>query len=65
MLTWSEVDTATYPDTATFPKQTAQCVKCGRFCKVLGSSEEYDGSGTQLYVTFSCSKDGIYTESMW
>jgi hypothetical protein len=47
------------------PSSSAKCMSCGRFCRVSPASYEYDGNGTQCYVTFYCSKCGIYTEGMW
>lgn len=45
--------------------RSSRCVRCGRFCLILYSTERYNGQGTQLYVTFGCSRCGTYTESMW
>ena len=42
-----------------------QCLRCGRFAKHLGESQKYDGSGTQLYVSWSCSRCGECTEGLW
>lgn len=52
------------PDTRR-PTRAANCVRCGRFCRVVRDWLAYDGNGTQNYVTFDCSKDGVFTESMW
>jgi hypothetical protein len=45
--------------------RTPNCIQCGRLCKILRESKEYDGQGTNLFVTFDCTRCGVYTESMW
>lgn len=42
---------------------SANCFGCGRFCK-SSSSEGYDGTWNQIYVTTKCAKCGDITESM-
>ena len=68
MITWPEElvgKEESYPDTTPEPRRTPQCAHCARFCRILSESYGYDGNGTQFYVTFSCSKCGIYTEGLW
>lgn len=45
--------------------RTPNCMRCGRFCRIVGSGMQYDGQGTQMYCTFECSRCGTYEESMW
>lgn len=47
------------------PHRTPNCPHCGSFCRIQGEYMAYDGSGTQLYVSFDCPRCGEFTESMW
>lgn len=42
-----------------------QCFHCGRFARHLGEHQAYDGQGTQLYVSWVCSRCGPCEEGIW
>lgn len=46
-------------------RRTPNCYQCGRFCRILSESYEFDGQGTNLYITFDCKHCGVFKESMW